>query len=379
MTIWLWIAGVFCFGTTALHVASHLIVIRRCRAAAPFIGAPDLAECGPGISIVRPVCGIDNYVDETLRSAFQLDYRRYEIVFCVAHANDPVVPIVQRLIADHPRVPARLLIGKESIGDNPKLNNVYKGWRAAEHDWIVMADSNVLMPRDYLQRLLAAWRADTGLVASPPIGCRTDGFWAELECAFLNTYQARWQLTADGVGFGFAQGKSMLYRRSLLEQAGGIRALASEPAEDAATTKVVRGAGLRVRLVDAPFEQPLGDRRARDVWRRQLRWARLRSASFKACYCVEIFAGGVMPLAAATGMTAALGLPLIAVVALAGVWYGIEAMLAHVAGWHLSWRSPAAWVVRDLLLPVIWIGGWLGSGVVWRGHHVQAVESRSAV
>ena len=94
---------------------------------------------------------------------------------------------------------------------------------------------------------------------------------------------------------------------------------------------------------------------------------------------MEIFAGGVMPLAAAAGMTAALELPLIGVVALASVWYGIEAMLAHVAGWHLSWRSPAAWVLRDLLLPVIWIGGWLGTGVVWRGHHIQAVELRSAV
>jgi len=355
------------------------MVVRRCRGAGPFIGTPGLAECGPGVSIVRPVCGIDNYVEETLHSAFQLDYARYEIVFCVAHTNDPVVPIVKRLIADHPHVPARLLVGNESIGGNPKLNNVYKGWRAAAHDWIVMADSNVLMPHDYLQRLLSAWRADTGVVASPPVGGRPDGFWAELECAFLNTYQARWQLTAASVGFGFAQGKSMLYRRSLLEQAGGIRALATEPAEDAATTKVVRSAGLRVRLVDAPFEQPLGERGARDVWHRQQRWARLRSASFKACYCVEILAGGALPLAAAAGVLAALELPLISVVALAGIWYGMEAMLAHIAGWHLSWRSPIAWVLRDLLLPLLWIGGWRGTGVVWRGHHVQAVESRSAV
>ena len=99
---------------------------------------------------------------------------------------------------------------------------------------------------------------------------------------------------------------------------------------------------------------------------------------------MEIFAGGVMPLAAAAGILAALDLPLIGavapgVVALGGVWYGTEAMLAHIAGWHLSWRSPAAWMLRDLLLPVIWIGGWCGTGVVWRGHHIQAVESRSAV
>ena len=126
-----------------------------------------------------------------------------------------------------------------------------KGWRAAAHDWIVIADSNVLMPPDYIQRLFASWRADTGLVASPPVGCMPHGFWAEIECAFLNTYQARWQYFADTLGFGFAQGKTMFWRRAVLEHAGGIRALAADPAEDAASTKIVRAAGLKVRLVDA--------------------------------------------------------------------------------------------------------------------------------
>ncbi len=101
------------------------------------------------------------------------------------------------------------------------------------------------MPRDYIQRLFASWRADTGLVASPPIGCRPDGLWAEVECAFLNTYQARWQYIVDTFGFGFAQGKTMLWRRADLDAAGGIEALAKEVAEDAAATKVVRDAGLQ--------------------------------------------------------------------------------------------------------------------------------------
>jgi len=205
---------------------------------------------------VRPVCGMENYIEETLRSAFHLDYPRYEIVFCAANAHDAAVPLVRRLIAAYPHVAARLLIGNETISDNPKLNNVSKGWRAAAYDWIVLADSNVLMPRDYIDRLLAAWRADTGVVSSPPAGGRPQGFWAELECAFLNTYQLRWQYTSAAIGLGFAQGKSMLYRRNQIDEAGGIRLLAAEAAEDAATTKVVRDLGLRVRLVDAPFEQP---------------------------------------------------------------------------------------------------------------------------
>jgi ceramide glucosyltransferase len=196
---------------------------------------------------------------------------------------------VRQLIAAHPHVAARLLIGNETISDNPKLNNVCKGWRAAAYDWIVMADSNVLMPRDYIERLLAAWRADTGVVSSPPAGGRPQGFWAELECAFLNTYQLRWQYTSAAIGLGFAQGKSMLYRRSQIEQAGGIRLLAAEAAEDAATTKVVRDLGLRVRLVDAPFEQPLGYRSAGEVWARQLRWAKLRQGLVSAVLCAGDF------------------------------------------------------------------------------------------
>jgi ceramide glucosyltransferase len=369
-------AEAFCIVTTAIQVASTIIAIIRCKAPATRLCADAQA---PAVSLVRPVCGMENYVEATLASGFALDYPCYEIVFCVALAHDPVVPTIKRLMAAHPGVPARLLVGNEKISDNPKLNNVYKGWRATSHDWIVLADSNVFMPPDYIQRLLRAWRSDTGLVCSPPVGCRPAGFWAELECAFLNTYQARYQYTADTIGIGFAQGKSMLWKRSILERAGGIRALASELAEDAASTKVVRRAGLRVRLVDAPFEQPLGYRSAAEVWRRQVRWARLRRTSFKSYFLPEILAGGAWPLAAAAFAATQSDLSLASVPALAAVWYGSEAVLAWAAGWHLSVRSPLAWALRDLLLPVIWLNGWLGSAFVWRGNQMRAVESSGTV
>src|SRR5262249_51750257 len=106
----------------------------------------------------------------------------YEILFCVAQPADPVLPLVRRLIELNPDVPARLLIGNERVSANPKLNNVVKGWLAASHPWIVMADSNVLMPPDYMRRMLTTWRADTGLVSSPAVGCAPANIWAELEC-----------------------------------------------------------------------------------------------------------------------------------------------------------------------------------------------------
>ncbi len=252
-----------------------------------------------------------------------------------------------------------------------------KGWRAARHDWIVIADSNVLMPRDYIDRLFASWRADTGLVASPPIGCRPQGVWAELECAFLNTYQARWQYLADSLGFGFAQGKTMLWRRPDLERAGGIPALAREVAEDAASTKVVRGAGLKVRLVDRPFPQPLGYRSAADVWRRQLRWARLRRASFLSYFLPEALSGGVLPMIALALVAAAVGLPpVLSVTAFAIAWYGGEMLLAAAAGWHLSLLYPLYGLARDLLLPVLFVGALHGDDFVWRGNEMQVERMR---
>ena len=128
----------------------------------------------------------------------------------------------------------------------------------------------------------------------------------------------------------------MLWRRADLERAGGIAALAKEVAEDAAATKIVRGAGLKVRLVDRPFAQPLGRRIADEVWNRQLRWARLRRASFLAYFLPEILSGGVLPMIAVAIIAAdALGLPpLLSAATLCGAfWYGGEMLLAAAAGW----------------------------------------------
>jgi ceramide glucosyltransferase len=47
------------------------------------------------------------------------------------------------------------LIGVDTTSPNPKLNNVVKGWDEARHEWIILTDSNVMLPRDYIQRMRA--------------------------------------------------------------------------------------------------------------------------------------------------------------------------------------------------------------------------------
>ncbi|MGO8921389.1 MAG: ceramide glucosyltransferase [Xanthobacteraceae bacterium] len=365
-------AATFCVLFAAVQITSIAIAIVRLRRKAP----PHLGDYSP-VSLVRPLCGIDNYAAETLLSTFELDYPRCEILFCVADTADPILPLVKDLIAAYPTVAARLLIGNDRVSANPKLNNVVKGWRAASHDWVVIADSNVLMPRDYIQRLFASWRADTGLVASPPIGSHTQGFWAEIECAFLNTYQARWQYIVDSFGKGFAQGKTMLWRRADLERAGGIEALGKEVAEDAAATKIVRNAGLKVRLVDRPLAQPLGRRNGSEVWNRQLRWARLRRASFFIYFLPEILSGGVLPMICAAILAHAFGWPvLLFISAFALLWYGSEMALAAASGWHVSPLHPFYGLIRDLMLPALFVAALRGNDFIWRGNAMQVERMR---
>jgi len=369
-----WAALVFLAVAMLVHVASAAMAVWRIRRR-PAARSASAISALPAVTIIRPVCGLDPFDELTLRSTFTLDHPDVELLFCSARERDAAVPLVRKLIADHPHVNATLLIGDDKSTANPKLNNVIKGWAAARHAWIVIADSNVLMPRDYVGQLFASMSAGTGLVCSPPVGSRPWGFWAEVECAFLNTYQARWQLAADTVGFGFAQGKSMLWRREVLDAAGGIRALGVEVAEDAAATKVVRGSGLRVGLVDAPFEQPLGVRSFRQILDRQVRWARLRRATFPLCYSPEVLTSGLAPMLAAALASPLIDIDGLAAGALVGAaWFGTEAVLSKAVGWHVSAVSPLAWMMRDVMLPMIWLKGWIGDAFTWRGNDMTVAE-----
>lgn len=326
----------------------------------------------PAVSVVVPVRGVEAFSDETIARAFALDYPFYELIFCMQDADDPIGPRIRRAIAAHPNINARLLVGDDAFSENPKLNNCVKGWEAARHPWVVLADSNVLMPPDYLQQLFAGWRPDTGLVCSTPIGSRPQNFWAEVECAFLNTLQARWQYTGESLGMGYAQGKSMLWYKPILETEGGIRALSQEIAEDAAATKLVRRADRHVHLADSPFEQPLGPRSFRQIWSRQIRWARLRRVTFPLLYAPEVFIGGLMPaLAAAIAAGSAGYNPAGAGAIMLAVNYLPEVMLAASKGWHVSWSQPIAMLVRDLLQPASWLRGWLPGEILWHGQSMN--------
>lgn len=348
----------FALGMLALHLGSVLLVVlRSARAVRPHVSE------APRITLLRPVCGVEPFDRETLGSSFALDYPAFEIIFCVADPDDPAASLVEDLIAAHPQVPARLLVGDCHLTANPKLNNLAKGWDAAQGDLVVMADSNLLLPPDYLWQLVGARAPDVGLVSCPPIGIRPAGAWGALECAFLNGNQARLQLAADALGLGFAQGKTMMWDRAYLERHGGLRALGSRLAEDVAATSLVRRSGLRVALPHKPFAQPVGRRTLDQVWRRQLRWSKVRREGFPMMFLLEPLNGAALPLVAAV----LAGGPCVAA-ALAAFWYGAETALSLREGWPSRMVDVVMFPVRDLMLPAIWLATLRNTRFEWRGN-----------
>lgn len=360
----------------AVHLATVALVLARRR----WPGRQGAVLGLPPLTLIRPIRGSDPFDPETLASSFGQDYPAYEILFCVEDADDPAAAVALRLIDAHPGARARLLVGADAISGNPKLNNLWKGWQAAAHPWVCMTDSNLLLPRDYLRRVVGAWDEGCGLVSSPAVGTRAEGLAAHLECAFLNGNQARLQLAADSLGLGFAQGKTLFAERALIDGAGGLGLLGAELAEDLAATKLVRRLGRHVRLTPMPFAQPIGRRRLAAVWDRQLRWSRLRRAGFPAIFALEVLNGPLVPLVALAATVALAGggggAVAAAVAAFALLWYGAEALLLRGAGWPAGPRDLAAMPLRDLLLPAIWAATFLPGDIAWRGNAVADAPLR---
>ncbi len=358
-------------GALSLHLITAMLAAVRFL---PGFRKQSAATGTPFLSLIRPVSGVDRFDRETLASSFDQDYPDYEIIFCAEREDDPAVALVRELIAEHPGRPARLLIGKDTIAVNPKINNLYKGYRDSKAELLAMVDSNLLLPPHFLRDLVGELREGVGMVSSPPVATRPQNFWGAVECAFMNANHLRFQLAADSLGFGFVHGKAVLFPRRVIEDGGGFEALGRDLGADVAMNKLARRQGLKVRYVRRPYAQPIGARSLPDAWGRQLRWTRVRRDGYPLVFLIEWIQGFVPP-AVVLGVLILLGaVPVWSLGLLALIWYGAEFLLSWLGGWPHGPRDFLALLVRDLMLPLLWLAAWRTRSVSWRGNTVVPVK-----
>ena len=319
--------------------------------------APGPGPLGPGISILKPLYGIDGALREAIRSHTVLE-GEYEFL-CGVREGDPAAQVV----ADFPKV---RLIPCTTVTPNRKVGSLIDLSRAASHPILVVNDADIRVEPDYLAHVTAP-------LSDPTVGLVTCMFRPEgdtaasrFEALGVATDLVPSMIVARALGVkDFASGATMAFRRSDLERIGGFEAIGGYLADDYQLGHRIHNLGLRCVLSDAVVATHLGGGWG-DVWRHQVRWARTVR--------VSKFWGYVgLPLAFASVWAVAL--------IAAGYWGWALALLAvrmamAIAGGWLVLRSPDVLrmlllvPLRDLFTAAAWLAGLFGKTVLWRGQRL---------
>ncbi|MCW5770966.1 MAG: glycosyltransferase, partial [Rhodospirillaceae bacterium] len=300
-----------------------------------------------------------------------LDYPEFEIIV----ASEGEEPEVRRALAALPpegRARVSWLVDSAAPTFNPKVNVLIPAYRAARHGVILMTDDNAVTPPGRLRELLALLHGRTGLVSAAIVGVAPEGLAAELDAAFMNTFTAKYFMAADRLGFAYAIGKTLLFRRADLDRQGGVASLADGMAEDSVLREKIAAAGLGTVLAAAPTVQRLGVRPFAEVWRRHLRWMAHRRSHAPLPFVGELLQGYFLPWAV-VGAFGAAGLgaaPLAGVAATWLAWFAVDLAGTRAAGWHATWRQPLVWTLRELLLPAMWLTVLFKRRIRWRQRDV---------
>lgn len=329
----------------------------------------------PPISVLKPLCGQDDRLEENLRSFFTQDYPDYEILFGVHQLADPAVAVVEKVRREFPQGPrVHLVETGEPAVPNAKAHSLGRLVARAQHDILVMSDSDVYVPRNLLRRIAAEFQERTvGVVTCPYRAVPGQGFWSRLEAIGMNTEFLAGVLVAWLVGeMDFALGPTLAARRGAIEAMGGFAELGNYLAEDFVIGNRAPRLGYGAVLSSCVIEHRIGSQTFMGSLRHRLRWARSTRRSRPAGYWGEIFTNP-LPLA----LLLLLVVPqLWPVVALTVLFRALAAW--STAGWVLHdpltrWRW---WLIpiQDLISFFVWVAGFFGDTIDWRGRRYKLLR-----
>ncbi|XP_041475774.1 ceramide glucosyltransferase-like [Lytechinus variegatus] len=80
-----------------------------------------LREEMPGVSILKPLCGVDANLPCNLESYFLLSYPRFELLICIQDEDDEAIKVVTPLVEKYPHVDATVFIGGSEFWIHQKV------------------------------------------------------------------------------------------------------------------------------------------------------------------------------------------------------------------------------------------------------------------
>ena len=321
----------------------------------------------PPISILKPLCGHDEGLEDNLRSFFNQDYPNFELLLGIHREDDLAVPVAAEVIREYAgRVKARLVITGESPIPNAKAFSLNQMVREAANDLLVMSDSDVRVQPCLLSHLAQEFQQEQiGLITCPYRAVPGRSVWSRMEAVGMNTELLGGVLVARMLeGMRFALGCTVAVRRSVLDHMGGFSYLQEFLAEDFVIGQRAAELGHGVLLSSCVIEHRIGSQEMLTNLGHRSRWARSTRRSRPAGYWGQIF---TYPLAWALllWMVNHSAWPLVLVtmaLRFAAALATARSVLHDPITQRQWWLLP----LQDVLGFLVWLSGFVGDTVVWR-------------
>ncbi|CAF3334175.1 unnamed protein product [Rotaria socialis] len=340
----------------------------------------------PGVSIIKPLTGIDANLYENLKTFFNLQYPRYEILFCVQEHDNELIDIIERLREQYPRVDSQLFVGSQKFlsGDklskngtmdikNPKIYNMLPAYEKAQYPFILISDSGLMMHENTLYDMVACMTDNVGLVHQMPFTCDRKGFAGSVEKVYFGTQHARMYMTINLIGINCVTGMSCLIRKECIDRVGGLRAFGHYIAEDYYIADEVAKQGWKLRVASTPAQQNSGEYSVSTWIDRMIRWCKLRMRlsplaylePLQECFSSAILAGIVTNYLFEWNALVVAACHIL-------IWFILDYLMLRITqGGPLPFSKfefAIAWLVREFSSFYIYFKAFTGSSTVkWRG------------
>ncbi len=267
-----------------------------------------------------------------------------------------------------------LVIDTRRHGANAKICNLINMNGAARHDIVVLSDSDIAAPPDYLARVIATLdEPGVGAVTCAYTGRGDNGFWSTLGAAMLSYHFLPSVLLSLALRTGdVCMGSTIAMRRETLERIGGFKRFADILADDHAIGAAVRQLGLRVAVAPVLVTHASAEGSLSALVRHELRWAAtvrdLNPGGYAGLVITHPLPFALMTLALAPGWPAA---------ALVAAAIGGR-IVAAATNDRMAGRVTAPWwllPLRDLLSFGVFVGSFFVRQVEWRDTRLAMREA----
>ena len=372
----------FFYFLSALSMTSFLRDRRKTLAQPPL---PDSQL--PPLSILKPLKGVDPEIWESFCSHCEQEYPEFQIqiqmIFGVSDPADPAIEVVRKLQSKYPNREIELIVCDRVLGPNIKVSNLVQMLPAARHELLLVNDSDIRVPPDYLRKVITPLAdASVGLVtclyravASPTLGSR-------LEALGISTDFVPGVLSARFLekGLHFGLGSTLAFRRRDLQAIGGFEALLDYLADDYELGRRIAATGKRVELSATTVTTFLPAYTLRQFFRHQLRWSRTIRDARRWGYAGLLFTFGLpwalVTLLVAQGAAWAWALFALTFAARLAVGFAAAEVVLHD---RQALSNIFLLPLRDLIAPLIWAAGFLGNRIHWRGDVFDLKDGRLTI